>query len=72
MRDPYFEFERALTRVLIDDADQATRILLRSELAKARGDVSKTDPRYVSAVDRAFKVLPEPVTNSSRFEPPFS
>lgn len=65
MRDPYFEFERTLTRILMDDADPATRAALRSELAKARANVSQSDPRYVSAIGRAFRVLPTADTEAA-------
>jgi hypothetical protein len=50
----YREFEEALTDVLAETEYSLKR---RSRLAKARGSVDKTDPRYFEAVDRAFSVL---------------
>lgn len=54
MRDPYFEFQQALFRALLDDDDPTKRLQLRSDLYKARANISKEDPRYVQALDWAF------------------
>ena len=56
MRDPYYEFEQALTLVLMD-ADPSKRKEWRTDLARARINVDKDDPRYAQAVHRACSVL---------------
>jgi hypothetical protein len=50
----YREFEEALTEVLAEKQYSLDR---RTRLAKARAAVDNRDPRYVDAVDSAFKLL---------------
>jgi hypothetical protein len=52
----YREFEEALRARLAETEPGLKRV---SRLAKARGLVDKTDPRYLEAVTRAFTVLDE-------------
>ncbi|WP_298873200.1 hypothetical protein [uncultured Bradyrhizobium sp.] len=58
MRDPYFEFERALLLVFSDDLDPEKRMILRRNLARTRVNVDVTHPRYAEAVAKAMEVLP--------------
>jgi hypothetical protein len=57
VRDPYFEFQQALTLVLIDDKDADKRRSYRSKLRDANENVNKHDLRYSEAVHRALAAL---------------
>ena len=56
MAAAYREFEEALSEKLAETEYSLKRV---TRLAKARGLVDKTDPRYLEAVTRAFTVLDE-------------
>ena len=57
VRDPYFEFQQALTLVLVDDKDSAQRLAFRIKLREANKNVNKHDSRYCEAVHRALLAL---------------